>query len=160
MTNTELQKALADFIESVFPDQSHYLVSVSAKPSRGGAKVTILADSDNGGITIETCAAISRQVNNWLEEANHFNGAYTLEVSSPGTDYPLQMPRMFTKNIGRELQVVLKTGVTYIGPLVAVTETGISVSTKQKEKGKKPVEVNIEIPFEHIAKATVQVNIN
>ncbi|MFY8033637.1 MAG: ribosome maturation factor RimP [Flexibacteraceae bacterium] len=157
MTHLELQKAIADFIEAHLPDENHFLVNVTVKPARVGAKVTILADADEG-ITIEACASMSRQLNAWLEEGNHFEGAYTVEVSSPGTDFPLNTPRMFRKNIGRELKVVLKTGDTFVGPLTAVEITGIVLSVKKKEKGKKQTTETMTIGFEQIAKAVVQVS--
>lgn len=157
MTHLELQKAIADFIEAHLPDENHFLVNVMVKPARVGAKVTILVDADEG-ITIEACASMSRQLNAWLEEGNHFEGAYTVEVSSPGTDFLLNTPRMFRKNIGRELKVVLKTGDTFVGPLTAVEITGIVLSVKTKEKGKKQTTETMTIGFEQIAKAVVQVS--
>ena len=157
MTHLELQKAIANFITEHLPDENHFLVNVLVKPARVGAKVTVLADADEG-ITIEACASMSRQLNAWLEEGNHFEGAYTVEVSSPGTDYPLNTPRMFRKNIGRALKVVLSTGDTFVGDLTAVELTGIALSVKSKEKGKKQTIETMAIGFDKIAKAVVQVS--
>jgi ribosome maturation factor RimP len=157
VTHLELQKAIAEFIEAHLPDENHFLVNVTVKPARVGAKVTALVDADEG-ITIEACASISRQLNAWLEEGNYFEGAYNVEMSSPGTDFPLSTPRMFRKNISRDIKIVLKTGDTFMGVLNAVELTGITLSVKKKEKGKKETTEIQTVAFDHIAKAVVQVS--
>jgi hypothetical protein len=52
----------------------------------------------------------------------------------------------------------LKTGDTFVGPLTAVEITGIVLSVKKKEKGKKQTTETMTIGFEQIAKAVVQVS--
>lgn len=43
-----------------------------------------------GGITIDDCVAVSREMNVLLDELDYVEGAYTFEVSSPGLGRPLK----------------------------------------------------------------------
>ena len=58
----------------------------------GAARPTlqIMAErQDAGGMTVEDCAAISRNISSLLDAEDPIPEAYTLEVSSPGIDRPL-----------------------------------------------------------------------
>jgi len=45
--------------------------------------------TDRAEMTVDDCAAISRQVSKLLDAEDPISDAYTLEVSSPGIDRPL-----------------------------------------------------------------------
>lgn len=145
-----------------------YIVDIQIAGKQGGRlKVTILLDSDTG-ITIDECARISRQLGAQLDEIDLFEGrAFTLEVSSPGVDFPLQSPRQYRKNIGRSLHVLLDDGTVRDGKLADVTDGHIvlDIAPARKSKPKKKVgtdeapapEGPTPIPFEHIKKANVAI---
>jgi ribosome maturation factor RimP len=57
---------------------------------RGRRWVLTLFIEHEGGVTLDDCARISRQVGERLEVDNVIDHAYTLEVSSPGLDRPLR----------------------------------------------------------------------
>ncbi|MEO1256534.1 MAG: hypothetical protein AAFY41_16830, partial [Bacteroidota bacterium] len=81
-----------------------FLVDVKLKGNVGNQKVLIFIDGDQG-ISIDQCSKISREVASVMEEEDFIKGKYTLEVSSPGLDFPLSMHRQYVKNVGRELTV-------------------------------------------------------
>ena len=62
------------------------------------------------GITLDHCSQVSRTVSDVLDaEATAIagiDGAYTLEVSSPGLDRPLVRPAHYSRFIGQDIQVV------------------------------------------------------
>ena len=66
--------------------------------------VQVFIDTD-AGVKIEQCAEASRELNRVLENAQLVDGAFRLEVSSPGLDRPLKLLRQYKKNIGREFNV-------------------------------------------------------
>ncbi|WP_439557626.1 ribosome maturation factor RimP [Dyadobacter sp.] len=138
-----------------------YLVDIINKPSKLSQKITILVDSDQG-ITIQQCTSISRQLAKQLEELDLITEAYTLEVSSPGLDHPLILPRQYTKNIGRNLKVTLKTGEVITGKLTEVTEQDITIELPlPKKKAKVPVEPGEmvrNIVLSDISKALVEIS--
>ena len=123
----------------------------------GKTLLNLLIDSDQG-LTIETCARLSRLVSGELEEKEIMPDAYTIEVSSPGLDYPLSSKRQYMKNIGRDLKVNLSTDKEVVGKLLGVDDTGIKMLVRKKEKGKKATEEELAIPFEEVKKSIVQVS--
>ncbi|MBB5284221.1 ribosome maturation factor RimP [Rhabdobacter roseus] len=156
-----LQEQIEVLLEPHLEEGRYFLVSLSLPASKINQKVKILLDSDEG-ITIEECARISRRLAAELEEKEIFQEAYTLEVSSPGLDQPLYLPRQFKKNVGRELKVILSTGETLVGKLEEVKEDSIVLQLPPpKKKAKVPAdEINLrpEIERKNIAKAVVQVS--
>ena len=57
----------------------------------------IILDRLEGGVTIDDCATVSRQVSALLDVSDAFTGKYTLEVSSPGLDRELHEQRDFER---------------------------------------------------------------
>lgn len=58
-----------------------------------------------GGITIDDCEKVSRAFNPVLDEANLINGAYTMEISSPGLCRPLKKEKDYQRSIGKKLEI-------------------------------------------------------
>ncbi len=113
-------------------------------------------DSD-AGISIDECAEISRKLGQIVEDQNIVSSAYTLEVSSPGVDFPLGSIRHYTKNIGRKVRTIKKDGVEKIGTLKTITDQYIEIeAVAKKNKGVPPVVW--QITFEDITKTQVQVS--
>ncbi|MSP26822.1 MAG: ribosome maturation factor RimP [Myxococcales bacterium] len=54
-----------------------------------------------GGVTLEDCARVSRDVSTALDVADAIGGAYSLEVSSPGADRPLVTGADYRRCVGR-----------------------------------------------------------
>ena len=139
----------------------YFIVDVQIKASRASQKIMILLDSDEG-ITIQECADISRGLDQELEAVESPDTNYTLEVSSPGLDQPLRLPRQYQKNVGRDLKVTLHTGPILTGTLVEVKEGSIVLQLPvPRKKPKTPEEESTlrpEVALDSIAKAVVQVS--
>ena len=58
-----------------------------------------------GGITIGDCEMVSRAFNPVLDEANLIEGAYTMEISSPGLCRPLKKEKDYRRSIGKKLEI-------------------------------------------------------
>lgn len=95
------------------------LVRVAMMPSEagdGGEALQIMAeDPATGQLIIEQCAALSRRVSEMMdarEEAGEVlvEGAYHLEVSSPGIDRPLTREKDFATWAGHEARIVMTKG--------------------------------------------------
>ena len=114
--------------------------------------VRVLIDAD-GGITLDQVAEVSRAVSVALDEADARLGfgAYVLEVSSPGVDRPLTLPRHFRRAHGRLLNVTRTDGQIVTGRVVDYTDDAISLQTSAGE---------VELSFADIASAKVQVEFN
>ena len=66
-----------------------------------------------GGITVDDCERVSRQVSDVLAVENMVEGEYTLEVSSPGLDRPLVKQEHFEQAQGKD--VFIRMQGLYLG---------------------------------------------
>lgn len=143
--------------EASLPESDLFIVDVSVSASAVRPKITVLADGEQG-ITIDQCATISRRINKKIEEAEGEEVSYVLEVSSPGTDFPLTQPKQYMRHVGRSLKVKLQDGTEKTGKLEEVTESGINLLEEKKQKGKKATYEPVQIPFGEIVKANVVIS--
>lgn len=126
-----------------------------------GNKVEVFIDSDSG-ISFHKCRRVSRHIEAVLDEELWLGEKYTLDVSSPGIGRPLQLKRQYIKNIGRNLKVKLPVGEgKEEGKLVGVEDDHIILERQEvRKEGKKKIKemVRINIPFDNIREATVQIS--
>lgn len=117
-------------------------------------------DKHEGGVTVEDCVSVSRNIEHNLDrEAEDFE----LHVSSAGLDKPLRVHAQYVKNVGRGLEVLLKSGEKAEGKLTKVTDGHIVLTTEEKKqiegkKKKEIVEVSREIPFPEIHEAKIVIS--
>ncbi len=58
-----------------------------------------------GGVDVERCTAVSRQLSDRLDDVDELEAGYVLEVTSPGIDHPLTDQRSFDRVEGRSVLV-------------------------------------------------------
>jgi ribosome maturation factor RimP len=150
-----IEKRVKELVEEKIADRDD-LFLVDVKMHANG-KLIILVDGDKG-IGISDCVAISRHVGFHLEEESVIENAYNLEVSSPGIDLPLTLPRQYTKNIGRDLAIKMADGTKREGKLSAIAEDAIVIEEKVKEKGKKATAIESVIPINQITETKVLIS--
>lgn len=88
-----------------------------------------------GGITIDECGRLNQTIGEILDAKDLIQDRYTLEVSSPGLDRPLQTKRDFERNIGRKVKIFTKMAPTgteqvQVGKLCEVDEQNIVIIGK------------------------------
>jgi ribosome maturation factor RimP len=72
----------------------------------GGRGSVLLVTADRpGGITVEQCAALHREIRSWMEQAGSGWNDWRIEVSSPGLSRPLKTERDFARNAGRKIRI-------------------------------------------------------
>ena len=122
-------------------------VEVGVDGSNGVLRVFI--DSDDG-ITLENCAAVSRQVSALLDVEDPIPGEYNLEVSSPGINRRLVKPTHFERFAGSRVKVKLKRLVdgrrNFKGKLLGFDEPNVLV-----KEGKE----TFAIPLQEIDSARI-----
>lgn len=64
-----------------------------------------------GGITVDDCEVISRELSDLLDREDFIPEAYILEVSSPGLGRQLKKEKDFQRSIGEEVEVKLYKAV-------------------------------------------------
>ena len=99
-----LAAQIAAIIEPALVDLGFRLVRVMVS-GKVGKTIQIMAERDDGTISIDDCETISKQVSPILDVADPVSAAYRLEVSSPGIDRPLVRPSDFEDWAGYEAKI-------------------------------------------------------
>ncbi len=91
-------------IEPVLTAAGFELVDLVAVVEHGRAILRVFIDRP-GGVTIDDCAAMSRELGTVLDVEDVMAGSYSLEVSSPGLDRVLKKERDFERFAGRRVKI-------------------------------------------------------
>lgn len=90
-----------------------------------------------GGVTIEDCEKVSRELSDKLDEADFIKEPYILEVSSPGLGRQLKKDRHLEKSLGEEVELKLfeaRDGQKeFAGILKSYTKESIVIEEGDKE---------------------------
>jgi ribosome maturation factor RimP len=118
-----------------------------------GNQINIKIDGDNG-VLIADCVALSRQIEHNLDRETE---DFSLEVASAGIDSPLKFPRQYTKNIGRDLKVLLIEGEETKGKIISCDEKSVTLEVIKKVKTKK-VKEEVQINFDKIKESKITIS--
>ena len=154
MANEADLQEIEKLVSNLLADETEYFcVSIRIKPTHN---VKVFLDGDKG-LPIEKCVQFNRKLYKMIEELGIYpEGEFSLEVSSPGLDEPLQLHRQYVKNIGREIEVLFMDDTRKEGKLLEVAESDIIIEHTEG-KGKKAVTQQLVIPFTNIKSTTVQI---
>lgn len=159
MLSTSEVQALETQINGINTDV--FIVDISLK--RGSQSVLSIKIDTEEGITLAACSEISRKLGRWLDEQETFDFSYRLEVSSPGIGAPLHLNAQYKRHVGRALRIILNTGNTLEGKLLAVEPDCIRIhpletlkrNKKQKAKSIAKDQEAQDIPFAEIKESKV-----
>lgn len=106
-------------------------------------------------VSVEDCAAVSRDLSAVLDVEDVVPTAYTLEVSSPGLDRPLRHADDYRRFAGRRAKVVVRQpvdGQTFFkGRLDGVDESEVLIVTDDRRQHRVPLSTitraNLEVEF-------------
>jgi len=107
------------------------LVDVAFRRESGRRVLRVVVDRE-GGVDVDTIAELAEKVSRRLDVEGFAPGPYALEVSSPGIERSLKLPRDFARRVGDNVKVKTTTpieGRTNItGELVSADDEGIAVA--------------------------------
>lgn len=109
----------------------------------------VVVDRD-GGFGLDDVADLSRDVSAVLDDDDVLPGSYVLEVSSPGVDRPLTLPRHWRRNVDRLVLVEFTEGDAVTGRVVSASETAAVLDVDGETR---------DIPYAEITSAKVQVEL-
>ena len=103
----DIPEELLALIEPVVEDHGLELVDVERSGGRAPRRLRVIVDNSEGDgrVLVDLCAVVSREIETHLDAANAMEGAYTLEVCSPGLDRVLSRPKDFAAARGREVKL-------------------------------------------------------
>jgi len=90
-------------------------------------RVYILKD---GGVSIDLCTDISRDISPLLDVEPPMSGEYRFEVSSPGIERKLTKPQHFINSIGEKVKAKILGGKKTKGTLIDANEDSIKIENK------------------------------
>ena len=118
--------------------------------SRAGKRSVLrVAVDKDGGVDLDDIAAATGEVSRVLDDSDVMgNSPYTLEVSSPGVDRPLTLPRHWRRNSGRLVAAMLADGTELTGRIGATDEAGAELDVDGTTR---------RVEFADVAKARIQI---
>ena len=115
----------------------------------GKRSVLRVAVDRDGGVDLDDIAAATSEVSRTLDDTDVMGGgSYTLEVSSPGVDRPLTLPRHWRRNAARLVKITLADGTELTGRIVGADETGADLDVEGETR---------RVGFGDVAKARIQI---
>ena len=105
-----LEQNLQEMLQGAVEDLGCELWGIECQRTGRFMTVRLFIDKE-GGVTVDDCADVSRQVSAILDVEDPIAGKYNLEVSSPGLDRPLFTLPQFERYIGQDIAVHLRIPV-------------------------------------------------
>ncbi|MBR1646656.1 MAG: ribosome maturation factor RimP [Selenomonadaceae bacterium] len=104
-----------------------------------------------GGIDLDDCQTLSEQLGEKLDASDIINGAYILEVSSPGIDRILKKDKDFIREAGKIVDVTLYAPLDgkkiFVGELVGRDEKFLRLKDTEPLPREKVALVRLHIEF-------------
>jgi ribosome maturation factor RimP len=143
--------AVSLLTESLLLEYGMELVDVEFQFERDKWVLRVFIDK-KGGVTIDDCASISRELGDVIEAENIINLSYVLEVSSPGLNRPLKKEDDFIRSIGKTVQLKMSKPINkrknFTGCLADIKEGVISLVMEDNNL--------VELPLNEIDKARLK----
>ncbi|WP_148574486.1 ribosome maturation factor RimP [Nocardioides caldifontis] len=118
----------------------------------GRRRLLRVAVDKDGGVTMDDVAEATKEVSRLLDASDVMGEQpYTLEVTSPGTDRPLTLPRHWRRNAGRLVKVRTQDGETVRGRIQSNDDDSVLLDVDGAPR---------ELPLSQVAKAHVEVEFN
>ncbi|MBP6941946.1 MAG: ribosome maturation factor RimP [Syntrophorhabdaceae bacterium] len=109
------------------------LVEVEFRPSGKRWLLRIYIDKE-GGVTIDDCAWVSRELGIVLDVEDIIEHPYRLEVSSPGLTRKLTRREDFVRYRGKRCRIITTESIAgrneFIGEIGNITDDGVEISEK------------------------------
>lgn len=150
-----LTQSITELIEPAVTEAGFFLEEVQNTSAGSHRIVTCIVDGQTP-LNLDQVTVVSRLISDLLDSANFMDETpFTLEVTSPGVDRPLTLPRHWNKNLTRLVKVTLQDGSVTTGRLTEFDEA--TATLVENIKGRiKTHQVN----FSDIKRAVVEIEFN
>lgn len=145
MGKDSIIQSVTELIEPVVRDENLELVDVEYKKEGKNWYLRIYIDKD-GGVSVEDCQKVSRQIEDMIQIDEIIHSAYILEVSSPGLDRPLKKEKDLLRSIGKKVSVTTYSPIDKQRNFVGIIKDFSNQTLSLDVNGK-----SVAIPFEIIA---------
>ena len=137
---------IADLLTPALHEAGFYCEDINVANPGKHRIITVIVDGDTS-LNLDQVTAATRLVSDLLDSADFLGDApFTLEVTSPGVDRPLTLPRHWRKNVDRKVRIVFTDGKDATGRIVSADEERVHLS-----------EPDATYPLNSIKRATVEI---
>jgi len=153
-----MTEKIAALILPVLEDLQMELVDLEYQREGRDWFVRIFIDRP-GGVTLDDCVEVSREVDDLIEVEELIDHAYRLEVSSPGLDRPLKKAADYQRFVGQTVKIKTFEQLdpdhrghlrkTFSGVLLGLEADVVSIDQQDRKGGR------IELKLSQIAKANL-----
>lgn len=142
----EYEQKTEKLLEPIIQKNNFELVDVEYVKEGGNWFLRAYIDKE-GGITVDDCEAVSRELSDLLDKHDFIPDAYIMEVSSPGLGRQLKKEKDFARSIDKEVEVKLFKAINkqkeLVGILVSYDAENITIKLED--------ESTLDIPRANIA---------
>ena len=149
-----LKDSIADLIRPAVENAGFFLEDVFTSNPGNHRIVTCMIDGLQP-LSLDEVTVVSREISAILDESPLLTEAFTLEVTSPGIERPLTLPRHWSKNLTRLIKITLNDGTVLTARLGEFNDTHAQLVENIKGRMK-----NHEIAFADIKRAVVEIEFN
>ncbi len=146
----EIAVRIAKIVEPVLSNDGLELVGIEYRRESHGLVLRLYIDKE-GGITVDDCTRVNKEVGRILDIEDLVYSSYTLEVSSPGLTRPLKTEKDFKKYQNHLIRLKtiepIENRRQFKGRLLKMQEEGIEIETDGEV---------FHIPLASIAKANLE----
>lgn len=125
---------IAELLRPVLAEAGLDLEAVEVTPAGRRRLLRVVVDSDDG-VDLDIVGTVSQEVSAALDAADAMGKApYVLEVTSPGVDRPLTLPRHWRRSRGRLVQAPLTGGGEVVGRVRDADDTGVTLEVDGRDR--------------------------
>lgn len=147
-----LVQSITDAITPAIEAAGFFLEDVHIASPGNRRVVTVVVDG-SVNLNLDEVTVITKEISAVLDESEFMGQTpFTLEVSSPGVDRPLVLPRHWQKNMSRLVRSVMVNGEVVTGRVDAVHDESVCVIVEGSHR--------VELPFVEIKRAQVEIEFN
>jgi ribosome maturation factor RimP len=150
-----IKDQISELITPALQEAGYFLEDVNIVSPGNHRIVTVIVDGETA-LNLDQVTVASKLVSELMDEAPFMGETpFTLEVTSPGIDRPLTLPRHFAKNVTRLLKVTQNDGAVITGRITSNTDHDVTLSIVEKKETKEVV-----VALADIKRAVVEIEFN
>ncbi|MEY3434051.1 MAG: hypothetical protein RL057_431 [Actinomycetota bacterium] len=147
-----LANNLTELLSPVITKAGFILEEVTVTPVGKRRLVAVVIDREDTNPSLDEVTVVSKEVSAILDNYSQMGEMpFTLEVTTPGIDKPLVLPRHWKKNIGRLVKITPKQGEKYVARIQGFADNQITLELKNE---------SFIVSLSDIAKAQIEVEFN
>ncbi|MEY3165881.1 MAG: hypothetical protein RLZZ291_398 [Actinomycetota bacterium] len=147
-----LTNNLTELLGPVITRAGFVLEEITVTPIGKRRLVAVVIDREDANPSLDEVTVVSKEVSAILDNYSQMGEMpFTLEVTTPGIDKPLALPRHWKKNIGRLVKITPKQGEKYVARIQGFADNQITLELKNQ---------NLIVSLSDIAKAQIEVEFN